>query len=108
MNTWEISVDHIDTCLPCYVMDHCNGETELLLGVPVDRSTRYYQVRNELIDELHTLWDERIPKGAESAIKSVFTRVHPFKVFDNTLDSASEYESGESCYAWFRLSWSEE
>jgi len=48
----DYSLTHVDTCLSCYVQDHCNGDNELLLGVPVDRNTRAWQLRAALLDGL--------------------------------------------------------
>jgi hypothetical protein len=104
----DYSLTHVDTCLSCYVQDHCNGDNELLLGVPVDRSTRAYQLRAALADELQVMGDSRDSLDydkAEAAIREWFKDVHPLKAFDNRLETASPEDDCELCYAWFRLEW---
>ena len=102
-------LQHTDTCLPCYVQDHCNGENERLLGVYVDGLTTYGEVRNALHDEMK---GRDMPRGfdweaAAIAIDEAFSTVDLDDIFDPALDLPDEEsdEYRESCYAWFRLSW---
>lgn len=100
-------VSHVDTCLPCYVLDHCNGDDEALFGVPVSGSDRLYHVKRALKDEVRATGD-KIPErysdaDVNAAIDEVFRGFNPFKVFDSSLETANEY--GESVYAWFRITW---
>ena len=105
-----MQIDHIDTCLPCYLLDHCNGDKEQLLCVAVDSTMRMYQTRDDLIREIECNGD-KIPDGRDSeaiaAARALFASVHPLKVFDAGTGRADD-DSGESCYACFRLSWEEE
>jgi len=112
MAKYELSISHVDTCLPCYVQDHCNGDSEMLLGVAVDRSSRNHQVRDSLIDEARNYGD-KLPESisddeVKAAIIDLFKRAHPFGTFERGLDRAADDDSGESAYAWFRFTWSEE
>lgn len=50
---YTVTIDHIDTCLSCYLTDHHSRPGEVLIGVPVDGSTS----RGAVMDELHTAWD---------------------------------------------------
>lgn len=99
---------HIDTCLPCFVQNHCNGDSEQLIGVPVDSSTRYHHVKADLISEISS-YDCKIPEGRTgegiAAVNEYFAGIHPLKTFDRSLDRRSDDDTGESCYAWFRLTW---
>lgn len=106
LNNFGLFVSHIDTCLSCYVQDHCNGENEELFGVAVDGSMRVHHVKAALISEVHATVN-KMPDGAnyEAAIIEAFSGVHPFKTFDSSLEPASAYEDGESVYAYFRFSW---
>jgi hypothetical protein len=109
MPTYTLECYNVDTCLSCYVLDHCNGEDEMLVGVPVDRSTRYYQLKLELESEVAAYGDklpDEIPeRQVRDAIGECFAGAHPLATFDSSLDSAAAYEDGESVYAWFRFTW---
>lgn len=104
-----LSIQHIDTCMPAYVQYHCNGEGELLVGVPVDRSTRYWQLLEDITEQLHNA--EKLPQSitqpmVDAAVAELRNRVHPLRCFDPSLDKASE--DAEFCYAWFRATWETE
>ena len=105
-----MNLQHIDTCLPCYLLNHCNGETEELVGVYVDSGTRYHEVKTALLEELSSHCDKIAESGQEQAargaIESAFKGVHPFKVFDRMLPSRAECSDAiEAPQAWFRFSW---
>lgn len=100
---------HIDTCLSSYVLDHCNGDHELLLGVMVNRASRMFEVRNLLNEEIDGL-DVAKPgfdyDAAHGAVAEAFKGVHPLKAFDRRLEPTDpDDDMAECCYAWFRLSW---
>ena len=105
-----LTIRHVDTCLPCFVLDHCNGETEALVGVTVDGSTTYADLREALESEIR--WTER-PESLPvtdlcAAIDDLFANVSDMsKTFDSTLEQpeADDDGVGESCFAWFRMSW---
>lgn len=105
---YSLTVSHVDTCLPCYVQDHCNGETEMLIGVPVDRASRMHNVKQALADEARDYSDkfpDDLPDSTvAAAIGELFKGVHPLKAFNHSLGAAGD-EMGESCYAWFRVEW---
>lgn len=109
---------HIDTCLSGYVLDHCNGDNELLLGVPVDGASTHEDVRQNLLNEFR---NDSSEKGAHiseemfrAAVDEQFSTVPDMAApFDSTLEAERDpdeegplYES-ETCYAWFRVSWDE-
>jgi hypothetical protein len=102
-----LSIDHVDTCLPCYVLDHCNDDNEQLIGVAVSRGSRVHHVRAELLGEILAYGDKLPDTITESdivaAVADCLKGLHPFAAWDSSLDI--DDESGESCYAWFRLSW---
>lgn len=105
----SISITHVDTCLSCYVLDHCNGDNETLLGVPVDSSSRVWNVIDGVMEELAN--DERIPdwvseRMIDEAIKDLRNGAHPFKTFDKSLEPNKE--NSETCFAWFRVTWDDE
>lgn len=103
-----IELSHVDTCLPCYVLDHCNGSHEQLFGVSVDRSSRMYRVKADLLAEIRNFGD-KIPESIseaeiESAVNALFAGIHPFTAFDCSLESVDD-NTDEYCYAWFRATW---
>jgi hypothetical protein len=105
-----MNLHHVDPCLPCYVLDHCNGATEELVGVYVDSSTRYHEVKTALLDTLASHCDKIAEAGKEqaarAAIEEAFRGVHPFKVFDRRLPSRAECgEAFDVPQAWFSFSW---
>lgn len=106
-----LTITHFDTCLPSYVLTHGNGEREMLLGVPVDGTTTYGQLQIALCDEWRQSSDERgehIPAATFcAAVDELFAGVTDIAaLFDASQETPDETDdSGESCYAWFRLSW---
>lgn len=110
---WSVDVTHVDTCLSCYVQDHCNGSDELLLGVTVDGNTTYQQVRDALLDEWRTYGDkapdEVTDELFEAAVDEQFSTADANAVFDKSLEVPDEdaEQDGESCMAWFRVTWTE-
>ena len=101
-----MDIQHIDTCLPCYLQDHCNGGNAQLLCVAVDSAMRMHHVLAELIQEIEHNGD-KIPEGrdaeAVAAARELFKGVHPFRVFDPYCGRGDEYD--DMCYAYFRLTW---
>lgn len=101
---------HIDTCLSDYVLDHCNGDHELLLGVAVDRASRVHQVKAALQDEISGA-DVGKPgfdyDAAHKAVDAAFAGAHPFKAWSKSLEPSTG-EDTESVYSWFRLTWEED
>lgn len=102
-----MEIQHIDTCLSCYVLDHCNGDNELLLGVYVSSASRVYDVKREAHEELERSDCDKPGfdyDAAHAAIDVAFAGVHPFKTWDTMIESDPD-DVGESVYSWFRLSW---
>jgi hypothetical protein len=104
---YYLDITHVDTCLPCYVLDHCNGDDEQLIGVAVSRGSRVHHVRAELLNEI-LAYGDKVPEGITeadivAAVTDCLKGLHPFAAWDSSLNA--DDESGESCYAWFRLSW---
>lgn len=109
---YSLKITHVDTCLSCFVLDHCNGDNEALFGVYVDSSSRMYSVKERLMEEILNMGD-KIPDEISNyqvaaAIAECFAGVHPFKAFDSSLERASGEDCGEACQAWFRLDWEAE
>lgn len=106
---YELDCSHVDTCLPAYVLDHCSGDTEMLVGVPVDRLTRIWRLRRDLASEVAAYGDnlpEEIDNAqVEAAIAECFAGAHPLATYDSSLEAASEGD--ECCQAWFRFTWEE-
>ena len=105
----NLTITHVDTCLSCYLLDHHNGDAELLLGIPVDGRTLVRDMPDMLRDELNACdWD--IPDDAftneefEQALKDCFAAADKRKRFDPTLEIAAD-DCDEWCYAWFLLEW---
>lgn len=101
----------IDVCLSCYLTDHHNREGELLLSVPVDRTTRNGEVRRALIDELGAA-DYGLPDGfdydeAERAINACFAAADGRKTFDSSLDRRGD-DDDESCMAHFLITYGDD
>lgn len=107
---YSVSCRHVDTCLPCYVQDHCNGDDECLLGVPVTGSDRVWHVRQCLeFDAMRggadSFPDDMSDAAILAAIADAWRGAHPLKAFDSSLERATDDDMGESCYAWFRFTW---
>jgi hypothetical protein len=109
--TSRVSIRHVDTCLSCYVLDHCNGEHELLIGVHVDSASTIADVKAAVLDEWRAGDDYGLsdpPSEAEfaEAVNEAFASADPAALFDSRLDPREEADDcSESCQAWFRLSW---
>lgn len=100
---------HIDTCLSCYVLDHCNGDHELLLGAYVTAESTMDDVKAELLSEIGAS-DYDKPgfdyDAARAAIAEAFEGMNGDALFDSRLEPVDpDDDTAESCYAWFRLSW---
>lgn len=103
----------IDTCLPCYVLDHCNGPAELLVGVVVTHESCNVDVKNDLLCGIRdSEFDEADKPGfdddaAKAAVESFFADLEPMALWapSSNIEPRAEDDDGESCYSWFRLSW---
>ncbi|AEI71124.1 hypothetical protein [EBPR siphovirus 5] len=109
---YAVTMRHVDTCLPCYVQDHCNGESECLVGVPVSRADRVWHVRQCLEFDVSRGASDSFPEDMldseiQAAIADAWRGAHPLKAWDRTLEraTAESDEMGESCYSWFRFEW---
>jgi hypothetical protein len=104
---YSLDIAHVDTCFPCYMLDHCNGDDEQLIGVAVSRGSRVHHVRAELLDEILACGDKLPEDVTESdivaAVADCLKSLHPFAAWDSSLEKYDE--TGESCYAWFLLTW---
>lgn len=104
-----MDLHHTDTCLSSYVLDHCNGDHELLLGVYVTSATRYHHVKSDLHAEVNALDTDKPGfdyEAAHTAINEAFAGCHPLKVWDKRLEKADpDDDMAETCQSWFRLSW---
>ena len=105
-----LTIRYIDTCLPCYLTDHFNGENESLVGVPVNGSTTYGEIREALETEIR--WTLDRPEGLTgddiaSALSDLFENVtDPATRFDSSLETPTDDDDGADYpSAWFRLSW---
>lgn len=110
---YVVSMRHVDTCLPCYVQDHCNGETECLVGVPVSKRDRVWHVRQCLEFDIargaSDSFPEDMPDSAIlAAIADAWRGAHPLKTWDASLEPDSGEDIGEACYSWFRFTWERE
>ena len=100
----------MDTCLACYVTNHCNGTNEELVGVYVDAGMRNYEVKKELLAALASRCDKITKAGLESraraAIETRFEGLHPLACFGRFLPSRADCAQAEDTpQAWFRFSW---
>lgn len=57
-----INIRHVDTCLPCYLLDHHNRPGELLVGVTC-RAQSVEEVANEIVDEINLVCAGGLPDG---------------------------------------------
>lgn len=102
---------HVDTCLPCYLLDHMNGDNEMLLGVPVDGDSTFEMVRADLQAELGYSTIDKPGFDfylAQIAIDSAFLEHAGDDPFDPSLDVMSEADveaDVEAPQAWFRIAW---
>lgn len=99
-------LSHVDTCLPCYLMDHHYRDGELLLCAAVDGRTTHREVREQLLNELH---GGNAPDGfsynqAKDAINREFPETCGDDAFDDSLEFDDENDDcDESVYAYFVL-----
>ena len=99
------NLTHIDTCLPCYLMDHHNREGESLMCVPVDGATTHREVLESLLSDLDCMEDID-HDAARAAIIEEWSTV---EIMDWAFDSLLEQpdpdaaDIGESVYAYFVL-----
>jgi hypothetical protein len=105
-----MNLSHIDTCLPCYVQDHCNGESEELFGVDVCAATRVWEVKADLIAAVEGHGDKIAEAGKDAeaiaAIHDWFKGLHPLARFGRLLPTRKELaEADDWPQAWFRFRW---
>lgn len=105
---------HIDTCLSCFLHDHHHRDGELLLGVYVDGSSTVGDVLDGLKDEFRQIaWDlgeSRLGYDHLEARKALDVLIDENadrreQLFDSSLEVLDEDFDGETCQAWFLLTW---
>jgi len=103
----NITVSYVDTCQACYILDHCNREGEMLVGVPVDGATKRHEVITGVFDEVNLA--DRIPAAVTNrALLDAIRRAvpgDPEGPFDDSLEVADEDDMGDPCQVWFSLTW---
>lgn len=111
-----MDLQHVDACLSCYVLDHCNGPRELLVGVPLFAGALNGDVKNDLLCALRDAeFDPDDKPGfddddARAAVVELFAFLDmaapwaPAVGLDDLPDVDDELD-GESCFSWFRFSW---
>lgn len=110
---YAINIEHVDTCLSCYVLDHCNGDDETLIGVAVDGKSTYASVKSDLWEEIcnnYRLFPEDMRDiEIRIAINALFEPVTDLSAyFDPSLENTEEDEMGDMPCAWFRFTWEKE
>jgi hypothetical protein len=106
-----VQLQHIDTCLACYLQDHHNRPGEHLAGVVVDGTTTYAEVRATLERELTACGpeDDDAPTDAEIcvAVAGAFSTVRDLEAtFDSSLEvNESDRDWDEPVQAWFLMTW---
>lgn len=106
-----IQMRHIDTCTSDYVLDHCNGEHETLVGIAVDGSMTYGQVKAALVRELETNDDARLLTLDEAALIEAATSQFVPMLDNEPFAPGAQLEleegdtEGDTIFAWFRFQW---
>lgn len=112
----NVTLTHIDTCLPCFLTDHHNRDGECLLGVHVDGRSKMRDVHTAVLDEWRQT-DDRVPLEVTgdkfvAALDAAFAGIDPDRLFDASLgivndeNLADAEEAGdEVAQAWFLLKW---
>jgi len=103
----------IDTCLASYVLDHCNGPNELLIGIPVWRESCNVDVKNDLLCGIRDSEFEPEDKpgfdddAAKAAVESYFAEADPAAPWPPSIhvEASNDDDDGEAPCSWFRLSW---
>lgn len=111
MTVSNVSLSYVETCLSCYVADHRNGDHELLLGVAVDNTSTFAELREGLESEFNSSdWgkdglEDLTDAQFQAALDDLFapTAKHMSQLYEPTLEPSDE--DSESCYAWFVLTW---
>lgn len=110
-----MDLQHVDACLACYVMNHCNGPRELLIGVPLFAGALNGDVKNDFLCALRDAeFDPEDKPGfdddaARAAIDSAFADLDPAAPWAPAdgldLQGVNDEPDGEQCFSWFRFSW---
>lgn len=115
--SYTVSTRLIDICTPDYVLDHCNGETECLIGVSVNPDTKWETLLDDVMHEVNqqekipeAVTDDMIKASIESDVMHASNAVGSMTasgVFDNHDEEDPDDYVGSECMAWFRISWEE-
>ena len=107
---YTVDVSHVDTCLPDYVLDHCNGDDELLVGLSLGTSAE--EAADSIAEECGNsdkvpaeLSHEAIREAAAATCAHVDLRY--IDSDGNPCDEAPEDRDSEEPQAWFRVTWVE-
>ncbi len=104
-----VHIQHVDTCTPDYVLDHCNGDNETLFGVIVDGATTCGEVKANLIwegERSDSLPDSVTDAAFAAAVNALFADDSDAKAFCPALDVGDPDDGyADDCQAWFRVSW---
>lgn len=79
-----------------------------MVGVYLDGTTTYEQVKQTLIDELNPDCADITDEMIESVVNEEFSTVPDMsKIFDTSLETPDEDDddTSEPCQAWFVLKW---
>ena len=103
-------IQYVETCLPCYVNDHCNGDDELLLGVSVTPRMSAREVWQGLCDEWRNNGDKAPAEYTDSQFCTESLRIFTLDGFDKPFAPNLEVpdeddDTHEWPQAWFRVSW---
>jgi hypothetical protein len=106
----NISLSLMDVCTPDYLLNHCNGDSEMLLAVAVDGATTLQEVMSELESEFRSDTSGKLPDVTDEMFAAAVAELPapgttPESIFDPGLELPNDADDcGESVYAYFRLS----
>jgi hypothetical protein len=114
---YSVSTRFIDICTSDYVLDHCNGDNECLIGVSVGHDTKWESLLDDVMSEVWQqdkipadVSDDMIKAEIESDVmraSNVVGSMTASGVFDNhDEDDEADYVDSDSM-AWFRITWQE-
>jgi hypothetical protein len=106
MATINVSAQHIDTCLSCYLTDHHNRDGELLVGIE-PRGQSVADAVTEAQDEAFALLDGNGPSLDADLVALAF-RIALDGVDLKPVDETSpgdDDDSSDRAQVWILLSW---
>ncbi len=96
----EITVEHVDTCLGCYLTDHHNRPGEFLVGIPC-AGQGLDDALTELAEEIAVCAPDEFRTGAPLFETQCRDALRGIDLSDPDPSSDADNEASDDCRAWF-------